>query len=202
MKIVIYLLMLLIWNALNTEAKENFYTPNDVKCVSDDECYIKATDKLLSGELRVMDKKGKLYKLVYYKKGKRNGKNIEYYGDGKIRFIEMYSDGVLHGVSREFYENGRYKTELYFKNGKRNGRYREYYENGKLKEDKIYVDGVLDGRARMFYENGKMAIDIEYDNDELVNLYCLSKRGRRYNMRAQIKDFKEQGRAVCEKIAN
>lgn len=202
MKIVVCLLMLLITNILNAEAKEKIYTQNDVDCISDNECYVKGTNNLLSGELRFIDDRGNIYKLVYYKKGKRNGKNIEYYGDGKIRFIEMYSDGVLHGVSREFYENGKYKTAVYYKNGQRDGRYIEYYENGKPKEDKIYVNGMLDGRARLFYENGKMAVDIKYKKNELSDLYCLSKKGRRYNMKARKAEFKERGRAVCEKIAN
>ena len=54
----------------------------------------------------------------------------------------------------------------------------------------------------MFYDNGKMAVDIRYDDGEVIDLYCLSKKGRRYNMSAQKDEFKKIGRAVCEKIAN
>jgi antitoxin component YwqK of YwqJK toxin-antitoxin module len=47
--------------------------------------------------------------------------------------LEGYSDGLLSGVSKRWYENKMLMEERYFEEGKKNGKHKSFWENGKKK---------------------------------------------------------------------
>lgn len=86
----------------------------------------------------VVDKKDR----EFYKNGKPNGKWITFYENNKIKSIENWKKGFLHGKFILYNRNGIKIFETYYKNGKMNGKYNLYYDDGsprilgKIKNDK------------------------------------------------------------------
>ena len=70
----------------------------------------------------------------------RNGKGIEYYDDGNIKY------------------EGKYLNE------KKNGKVKYYNTNGKLELEGEYKDDVLNGKVKEYDENGKLEFEGEYNN--------------------------------------
>lgn len=196
---VLYLLFFLLLSVQDLCAKEKYYTRKDIWCTKG-ECVLRGTTQPFSGEVRYFFSDDKIFRVINYKNGKKNGKSIEYYKGGGIKSMELYNKGELNGVAREFYENGNYKKEVYYKEGKKDGQYKEFYENGKPKVIKTYDNDLEDGRVKMFYENGKLYIDLRYDEGNLVNFYCLSPKGKRYNMNNQKNEFLIYGHGVCDNL--
>ena len=71
--------------------------------------------------------KGNISKVTNYKRGLQEGKQIEYYLNGKQRTIWKE---ILQGNLDEYYENGFIKKKMCYWNGKLYGIYVDYYENG------------------------------------------------------------------------
>lgn len=200
MRILIYGFVMMIFSINNLEAKNDYYTIDELECVNSNECYIKGTKNLFSGELRYFYNNERVFKQINYKNGKLHGGSAEYYENGNAKRIAFYKNGLLNGVYREFYENRGLKKVVMYEEGKKDGLYRVYHENGEVKEDKKYDKDKEDGRARLFYDNGELYVDMKYKNGNLIDVYCLNRNGKRYNMNTQKDEFKKYGRAICNKV--
>jgi hypothetical protein len=64
----------------------------------------------------------------------------------------LYLNGTLHGVQREWFENKKLRSEIPYENGTLNGRCRHWSENGKLVGSYMIKDG--EGDVLIFQENG------------------------------------------------
>ena len=63
-----------------------------------------------------------------------------------------YTEGVLVGEGRAFYENGQLKEVVHFKDNDENGPFIEYYENGKLKAEGQYLQGANEQDTLKLYD--------------------------------------------------
>ena len=121
------------------------------------------------------------------KKGKKNGKWIQWYENGQIesetifksgkrkKWIEWFENGqiesernynppgTLDGKLNLWYENGQKESEVNYKDGKWHGKRAEWYENGHQKEESYYIQGLLYGIRIQWYENGQMHYLDEYN---------------------------------------
>ena len=101
-----------------------------------------------------------------YSNGKRNGKGIEYYNNGKKKFEGEYLNGKRHGRGKEYDYNGDTKFEGEYLNGKRWKAKLDIYGN---KRQKI---------GELEYVNGKIWNLVEYDyNNKIISEI---KEGRGY----------------------
>ena len=66
---------------------------------------------------------------------------------GKLggKTIAKVVNGKIEGKYLEYYDNGQVRYDIFYKNNKEEGRYLEYYSNGNLKFKGIYKDGKQEG---------------------------------------------------------
>ncbi len=77
-----------------------------------------------------------------YKNGKKNGKHIAYWENGKMKFIFTAKNDAYEGEMREWASNGKLYHLSNYMNGQEEGPQKMWYENGKI-------------RANYFIRNGK-----------------------------------------------
>jgi antitoxin component YwqK of YwqJK toxin-antitoxin module len=70
--------------------------------------------------------------IMNYRNGKKEGKEIRYYGNGIINYEQNFHEGELEGYERFYYKNGQLKQEGKFIKGKPSGRFNLYSESGEL----------------------------------------------------------------------
>ena len=103
-----------------------------------------------------------------YLNGKRwNGKGIEYYYNGELKFEGEYKNGERNGKGKE-YESEEDNFRLIYEgeslNGKRNGKGKEYY-NDKLEFEGEYLNGKKwNGKGKEYYDNGNLKCEYQYIN--------------------------------------
>lgn len=164
----------------------------------------KKTGGLISKELFVNDikqgksyyyKNGKIYKIITYVDGQKDGIAIKY-NDSIISTIYEYNKDYLvykdninkldklgkkQGVWKEFYPNGKIKRKLNYKNGKLNGNLIEYNNLGKpiktkeYKNDSLICDSVkikfnISDRQE-FYENGNIKFEGSFIDSIPIGLH-------------------------------
>lgn len=81
----------------------------------------------------------------------------------------MYRNGLLHGITRHFYEDGNLKVESEFANEKPNGRNIIWGENGNILNEGYFKDGKpWEGSFESEDEFGKKTI-LKYKKGQLIN---------------------------------
>lgn len=105
-------------------------------------------------------------------KGKRHGKEVWFYPDGKLRSILYYKHDKLHGNVRHFFPTKQLKEIYRYYHGKQYGQERVYYENGKLRQLSFWKDGKPYGAQLTFYESGRLMRRMYFENGVLHG--CLS----------------------------
>lgn len=111
----------------------------------------------------------KMYEL-YYKNGKEDGLQTNWYENGQKWLEKNFKDGKEDGLSTHWYENGQKEEETTWKDGTLDGLSTIWYENGQNKFKGTTKDGTLDGLQTIWYENGKKSSEVNYkdgENDEL-----------------------------------
>jgi TonB family protein len=82
------------------------------------------------------------------------GKFYNYYDNGDLKSVELYTSNNLNGQSVYYYKNGKVKYEINFINNKKNGELKGYYNNGTLRRiDHYKNDTLLEGKC--FTSQGK-----------------------------------------------
>lgn len=59
-----------------------------------------------------------------------NDKEVEYYENGQVQFMQQYLNGIKHGEYKDWYKNGQIRTLGYFYMGMRDGVWQWYGEKG------------------------------------------------------------------------
>lgn len=98
--------------------------------------YYKFSEKKFTGEF-----KGKYVGKI--KKGKKEGRWLEYRNNGNLWSEINYKNNKRHGISKSYEDNGNLKHKDNYKNGKRHGKQFYYYGNGEVMFTSIYKDGEL-----------------------------------------------------------
>lgn len=92
-----------------------------------------------------------------YCKGVLEGKETEYYENGKVKIIRSYSKGVLSGKYVEYYLSGEISQSGKYDNGTKTGKWRYYDEDGdyKLTEFIQYRVGAICNDGSRSYSTGR-----------------------------------------------
>ena len=106
----------------------------------------------------------------------KNGKEREYLINGNILIFEgEYFNGRKHGKGIEFYDNGKFKFKGEYLDGKRHGKGFEFYRDGTLKFKGEYLNGKAwngvgydnYGNIENKINNGKGNVKALYDDNNL-----------------------------------
>lgn len=89
-----------------------------------------------------------------YFKGIEEGLHKKWYSSNQIAEIRYYHLGKKTGKHIGFWENGKSKFEFNFLNGEHQGVAKEWYKNGNPYRTFHYENGYEEGSQRMWWENG------------------------------------------------
>lgn len=96
---------------------------------------------LLSGDQKKWFPKKQLMEERYYRKGKKNGKQIAYWPNGNKRFEFEAKDDAYEGELREWSVNGHLFHLANFVNGQEEGAQKMWYDNGKIRANYVIISG-------------------------------------------------------------
>ena len=91
---------------------------------------------------------------IEMKRGKKNGKMIQRYFDGKIERVAYYKNDLLEGTETHYYRNGNHSLETYYSKGIKNGQVTSWHYNGVIRESGTYVNDLFEGAWEHFDERG------------------------------------------------
>jgi len=95
-----------------------------------------------------------------YVDGKKTGKWIEYYSNGKIKTVITYVNNKPIGYAILYHENGKIKEEGMWNIDRWVGEYKLYYENGEVQQSfNFNAMGKREGLQQYFYDNGQIMIE-------------------------------------------
>lgn len=103
------------------------------------------------------------------KNGKVNGIVKGYYPSGKLEYEENYIDGVVSGISREYYENGQIADDR-IRQGHSDLARKVFYKNGVLKADEKESDSKHKS-SKFYAEDGKLSMEQIWDDEKYVIRY-------------------------------
>ncbi len=113
---------------------------------------------------------------IRYKKGKKNGKEKNWFDNGKIKMERQYYNGVKVGLHRGWWENENLKYRYFFSNnGKYNGKVEEWYVNGQKLKEFNYSKGLEKGKQKLWDLDGNIKANYEVINGERYGLIGLKK---------------------------
>ncbi len=76
-----------------------------------------------------------------YHLGKKAGKHIGFWEDGKPKFEFNFIDGELQGVANEWYRNGQAYKAFHYEMGYENGSQKMWWENGIIRANYVVKQG-------------------------------------------------------------
>ena len=87
-------------------------------------------------------------------KSSKDGPQIYYHKNGKIRKELNYKDGLIDGFYITYFDNGQLESKVTFKDGNKHGLCNIYYSNGQLESEMMYENSSPVGPYTIFYDNG------------------------------------------------
>ena len=108
-----------------------------------------------------------------YFNGIEEGVQKKWYQNKQIAEIRWYYLGKKMGKHIGFWENGKSKFEFYFLNGEHHGVAKEWYQNGKPYRSFHYENGYEQGNQKMWWENGTIRANYVVKNGRRYGLIGL-----------------------------
>lgn len=107
---------------------------------------------------------------VEMKNGKKQGKFIKYYINGKLDTRCTYQDDLLEGTEETFHIQG-YKTSVTnYLHGKKHGLYTLYYPNGEIVEQGSFYEDLFDGDWSYYDDRGVLIGEGKFDKGNGVQM--------------------------------
>ncbi len=118
-----------------------------------------------SGDFIETNKKGMVVGTGTFLNGVINGLRIAYFDDGNKEIERYYKDGVMHGLSKEYYQSGALKQEATVVNGRNEGKAILYYETGGKHVEWTFENGVQQGDYFEYAKDGSILKHYWYVDD-------------------------------------
>lgn len=99
---------------------------------------------------------GKLYRLITYKNGLKDGLSETWYDNGKPEEITHYSKGEKDGEYMHWSDDSILLEHSHYIADKIDGHYQTWYDNGKKKEDGYYSHGDRDKEWKTWDKSGRL----------------------------------------------
>lgn len=128
--------------------------------------FTKKDGSVFSGKIEVIRGTTKLpWFSMDIKNGKKNGKVVFYFKDGKIKSVSNYDRGRIAGDYTFYNNNGTvlYKTKLVDGTGV----IKDFTEDGKLAVETDYLNGVKDGKMISYNADGSIKEVVYYSDGRI-----------------------------------
>jgi hypothetical protein len=102
--------------------------------------------------------------------GKREGKMIDYYPDGKLMAERGFKQGRQEGKTLVYYPSGAIKEVQYYLNGEQHGGDTLWYEDGKIQFTVFFQNNKKNGYLRKWAPDGGLIFESKYAMDTLVEV--------------------------------
>ena len=118
------------------------------------------------------NRKGKISNVEHYKNNKLDGL-VYIYSPTSSRLLkeQHYTDGLLTGLYRNFYDNGKIQEEAFYLDNQKHGPSKWFNRNGRLIAAYFYNHGLFEGTQRTYYDNDTLATIAFYKNNESEGKY-------------------------------
>ncbi len=110
-------------------------------------------DKLNGDHIVYYPYLNRIYKTSIYKDNKLNGFKRTYYNNGDLDYECNYINGKKEGKSIRMYNNGKINDLCFYKNNELDGILKEYNYDGSLIREYNYRNGKLNGICKDYYDN-------------------------------------------------
>lgn len=112
----------------------------------------------------------KKHDILVYKNGYPHGLWRTFYSNGRLKSIENWYEGKLHGVYILYRDNGNKILEVTYFMGKEEGDYKVYYPNGNIRIIGQLEDGEAVGVWRFYDENKKLILEQAFEKSRKNNI--------------------------------
>jgi antitoxin component YwqK of YwqJK toxin-antitoxin module len=102
--------------------------------------------------------RGEIEEYTVNERGEKHGSYTFKDEYGQTLVYHSYIDGLMEGPYIEYYPNGRMKFVCRCKNNMIEGEYCEWYEDGSIKEESIYKNGRKDGESIEWSRKGAIRV--------------------------------------------
>ena len=85
--------------------------------------------------------------------------------NNRVKSMENYSNGMLHGQRKTYYDDGKLQEESNYNMGQRDGVTTWYLQSGKPSLQYTYINGVIQGPAKEFNEDGSVKREGSFKNN-------------------------------------
>ena len=105
-----------------------------------------------------------------YKEGLLSGDSKKWYDNKRLMEVRYFVKGKKHGKQIAFWENGKKKFQFMAKNDAYEGAMTEWTADGRLYHIGNYVNGQEEGTQKMWYDNGKIRANYVIKNGKRYGL--------------------------------
>lgn len=178
-------------------------------------------DGVLHGVMRVWSKEQILLFYMCYYEGKKRGRYLENYENGKTKLKCNYDkEQELDGIRVTYYKNGLKKEVEYFNHGipdkyywkqysnqqiakygmyynnQKDGVWKEWYRDGKQKKVYSYKVGYLDGVCSRYSDRGDIIEVGEYKNNQIHGKYVIFHPNGKINFVQMYENGEQKGQRL------
>lgn len=102
--------------------------------------------------------------------GKKDGKMIQYYADGKVMGERWFKEDRQVGRTVLYYPSGVLKEVQYYTDGEKQGGDTIWHENGRIQNIATFEAGKKHGYFRTWDAVGHLVVEVRYVRDTLVEV--------------------------------
>ncbi len=102
--------------------------------------------------------------------GKKEGKMLDYYPDGKLRGERFFQNDHQVGRTVLYHPGGQIMEVQYYANGFKDGGDTIWYENGQVQFTSWFKNGKKNGHLRKWSSEGKIIFEALYEMDSVVEI--------------------------------
>jgi len=134
-----------------------YYPAGNTKCVGN---YNSSGEK--EGEWTFYFYPETLKAIEIFKNGKLEGVQKNYFDNGNISSVSEYKNDLMDGLVTTYYYSGIKKSISNYKLGKKDGAQKVFHSNGNISESNNYTAGVISGTSYGYFKSGKLKQTEQY----------------------------------------
>lgn len=113
---------------------------------------------------------GAVTRRVQIVNGKKEGKMVDYYSDGKLMAERWFKNGVQEGKVMIYHPSGKIKEVQYFRQGMQQQGDTIWYENGQIQFTVTLENDKKNGYLHKWSPEGNLIFECRYSHDTLVEV--------------------------------
>ena len=158
------------------EYNEHFFYEGDTRVAryrSKGHEVIERSGAIIEGKVKFINNDDQTYGEEFYKEGKREGKALTFFKDGRLKEVSHYNEGKLL-ITKQYYKDGSLRMEINYEdarpydNDKEVGIGKVYFKNGVLKYEWNMTNGLKRGFKKAYNEQGRVVSATFFDEFGII----------------------------------